>query len=169
MQSAQQTVPAEKDASEKKEIPEEEIPAVTPSPGIQIPAGLISSPAGEEPAGQHFMSGPIAAVFCIALMAGDTVTRRAVMIALRRRKMSQLDAGKAVIAMYKTAFIASRYGKEIPQELRQCAEKAAFSRHQITSEEAESCRSLLEGMLQEEWQSLNPLQKIRFQWFSTLR
>ena len=78
-----------------------------------------------------------------------------------KRRLNQDDKGKAVIAMYHYAKYAEGMGGKMPDEIRVCAERACFSQHPVSEEEAKLCHSRLSEMLADLYPRLKIYNKLR--------
>ena len=107
-------------------------------------------------------------VLLLILLVSALPLRRMVILSLRNRRFEQKDTRKAVIAMYRTALEAERYGAELPEQLLQSAERAAFSQHAISAEEVEACRDQLYILLKSSYLKQNTWQKLRFKFLHAL-
>ena len=106
------------------------------------------------------------AVFVLPL--AFVLLRRAAILALHRHSVEQQDTHKAVVAVYRMAEKISRFGAEIPQDIIRCAEKAAFSAHEITQDEAVSCRAHLHLMQHRVYSSQTHWNRFRFKYLKAL-
>ena len=107
-------------------------------------------------------------VLLLILLVSALPLRRMVILSLRNRRFEQKDTRKAVIAMYQTALEAKRYGAQLPDQLVQSAERAAFSQHAISAEEVEACRDQLYILLKSSYLKQNTWQKLRFKFLHAL-
>jgi hypothetical protein len=110
----------------------------------------------------------VLAVLCALLPPAAILLRRAAVLSLRRRRLQQADANKAVATVFRTAELAARYGEEVPREIRTAAEKAAFSRNGVSETEAEASRAHLHLLLQRVYQKQNLWNKFRYKYLSAL-
>lgn len=94
--------------------------------------------------------------------------RRVLLLGLTRRRMEQSDLRKAAIAVWKAAGKVSAYGAAIPDGITRCAEKAAFSRHDISPQELAACRALLEEMRSDVYHHLSPSKKLIFKYIQCI-
>ena len=138
------------------------------SPPLSV--GLLSDPVGG--AAESHTGGPVLKILCwilavIALIAVLPVRRR-ILLLFRSRSFEQNDTRKAVIAMYRLAQKASDFGGETPSILVQSAERAAFSQHEIHSDEVEACRDQLFFMLKSCYLKQNTWNKFRFKYLRAL-
>ena len=134
-----------------------------------VPVGMIMQPVTESETATdpvHSGRGEIFLIFVILLPVVFLPARRLILNAVRRRRIRQSDTRKAVIAVYHLARRAAvRSGEEIPAEIRTCAEKAVFSLHEISDDEAEQCRAKLHEMVLHIREKLNPLKWFLFRLF----
>lgn len=143
-------------------------PQPTQSPEA-IPVGIIGgitdsqTDTGRSFPWKYLLSGLAALLLIFALPLW-----RLVRLSARRRAISHSDGRKAAVALWRWAQSASVYGIYVPKEILDCAEKAAFSPHQVTKEELSACRRLLTQMLQEGYASLKPLKKFSFKFIHGL-
>ncbi len=77
-------------------------------------------------------------------------------------QVNQSDGRKAVLACWRYARRASRFGCEIPQVIVDSAEKVAFSPHMIRKDELAMCRTELNALIDELYPGLHPINKFRF-------
>ena len=146
-------------AVEPASQPQEGMPANTPS----LPVGLLSQSSVDQEK-DTADNPPRALLYLLALLAAAAVlpVRRLLVLAWRYRLFEQTDTRKAVIAMYQTAQKASAFGSQPPELLVRTAERAAFSQHDIRSEEVSACRDQLYIMLKSCYLKQNTWNKLRF-------
>ena len=130
-QSAQQIAPAEVPSPENSALP-------TPSPTPQLPVGIITD---QPEADSTNRLSP----FWLLLPAAVLILLPFIRYTLRRR--AHPDAHRIVIAVYNVALHLSQFGEAVSPKIKSCAEKAAFSRHEVTAEEAEGCQAELQSAI----------------------
>ena len=147
-------------------------PVPTPQPSASLPVGPVTQPVQtpQSEAARHSrtLQRIVLAVLCALLPPAAILLRRAAVLSLRRRRLQQADANKAVVTVFRTAEQASRYGDEVPREIRTAAEKAAFSRNGVSETEAEVSRAHLHLLLQRVYQKQNLWNKFRYKYLSAL-
>ena len=94
---------------------------------------------------------------------------RLLRLRLRQRRISQPDRKKAAVWVWRTAVKASRFGAELPESITACAEKAAFSQHDISQEELLQVQNQLKQMLDDCYNGLSPVKSFIFKFFSALK
>ena len=156
------------------QAPEEQTtaPSPTPLPGADpsappLPVGVIQQEDEAVPLGIKALSFlrkalPFllaAALLCAAIPLWHTGAK------LRyRRLIRQRDGRKAIVAMWHYATVLTRYGAEIPELIRTCAEKAVFSQHSLSREELFACREELEDLVMETYAGLKGFSRFRFKY-----
>ena len=142
----------------------------TQSGTLPLPVGLLSEP--ENAASPSWSSGPVGRilylVFILAALLAFLPLRRKLLLLLRSRRFEQSDTRRAVIAMHKCAQKAAAYGSETPELLVATAERAAFSQHEILSDEVERCRDQLFIALKSCYLKQKPWNRFRFKYLSAL-
>lgn len=135
-----------------------------PAPSAQpLPVGWI----GEEEAPASL---PGWAVFLIAsaIFAACFFLRYAILRLAAKRRFAQADSRKAVVSLYRAAKKAVCSESEVPQLLRETAEKAVFSRSGVTREERAAAQETLDTLLREEYLARSPLGKFVFRFWQGL-
>ncbi len=154
-------------APEASPEPVEETPIPTPESSPTGPAvGPISpeGPAVPEPAGFSIPWRALGIVAAVLLLISLLPLQRLVRLALLRRRIRQRDGHKAAVAIYRQAVKLSAWGASVPEAITKCAEKAAFSNHEVRREELAACRALLEGMTKEVYAEQNRFRKFVFRY-----
>lgn len=77
------------------------------------------------------------------------------------RSIYRRDRRRAAVAIYRAAAYAVRLGAKMPDAIETCAEKASFSRHEISEAEIQSGIMLLTAQIEELYPRLKPFQKFR--------
>ena len=143
-----------------------------PEPTEQLPVGMVTQPVPQPDYAalqkQANLRRALILTAVLVLPAAFILLRRAAILSFRRRKTSQKDTHKAVIAVYRIAEKISSFGTEIPREIKSCAEKAAFSAHAITPEEASVSLAQLKWMQQRTYSRQNRWNKLRFKYIKAL-
>lgn len=163
----EESLPPESQAPEEPQ-PQESAPqqSAAPSPDGGIPAGIISGEplpqAKNAPKAPWQLIIPAAIIF---LSVSAILLRRAVILTRSNRRINSRDGKKAAIEIWRVTQKLSRYGAEPPQAIADCAEKAAFSPHNVSPEEIKACRALLNGLIQEEYGKLSVWKRLIFKFF----
>ena len=100
----------------------------------------------------------------ILLLVGAVYGRYRLLRSSLQKRLGETDGRKLAISVYRQADRLRRWGAEMPDDIRQTAEKAAFSQHEISEEEKKACLSSLEHLTDETWKSLNKRQQFVFQY-----
>ena len=154
------------EGAEPSPAPPEEAEAGT----LPLPVGLLSE--AESSASPSWTSGPVGHILRFVLVLAALLAflplRRKLLLRLRSRSFEQSDTRRAVIAMYRSARKAVRYGAEMPELLVATAERAAFSQHEILADEVESCRDQLFMALKSCYLKQKPWNRFRFKYLSAL-
>ena len=156
--------------TETQTMPENATPE--PVQPTQPPVGLVTRELESEIGGGGVTAKggswlwllPLALVLLAAAVPLSRLARRK----LRQRRFAQEDTRKAAVAVYRCASDAQRYGVAIPESVRVCAEKAAFSPHPITPEELAGAREALDATLRKAYGDLKWYDKLRFKYLSAL-
>ena len=147
-------------------------PAPEPEPTPQLPVGLVTQPVPERDTDalqRQATERRLLLLFAVFVLPPVLLLlRRAALLALRRRVVEQSDTHRAVVAVYRTAEKIAHFGAEIPREIISCAEKAAFSAHEITQEEAAASRAHLHLMQHRVYSSQNRWNRFRFKYLKAL-
>ena len=148
-------------------------PVQTPQPSDTIPVGPIR--AQTEPESKS-TSRPLirfwnalTLILLLGVIFSLLPVSRLLRLRLRQRRISQPDRKKAAVWVWKTAVKASRYGAELPESITACAEKAAFSQHDISQEELLQVQNQLKQMLDDCYNGLSPVKSFLFKFFSALK
>ena len=105
----------------------------------------------------------VAAIFAALFFLRYALLRR-----VMKRRISQADNGKAVIAMYRSAKKAAGSENAIPDTLRMAAEKAVFSRRGVTAEERAAAGDALDALLRKQLRSRSPFGAFVFRYWQGL-
>ena len=171
--------PSPEESTEPLPADSEVSSTTTPSPTAQpttTPAGPsvgVISPETPDPPQPVSKTakipwGAVGAVMAVLLLLSAIPLRRAILLRAFRQRASQKDRRKAAVAVWKQAVRVSAYGVEIPEEINRCAEKAAFSLHDISREELAACQTLLDHMIQETWGHLNRFKRFNFKYIKCI-
>lgn len=125
-----------------------------------------ASPSGES---LRALWAALRVVLPIALAVAFVPAQRALRLSALDRRCRQPDRRKAAVTLWKTARSVSAYGGEVPRELTRCAEKAAFSNHDISPEELSACRALLNDLTAAVYARLSPVKKFVFKYLCCLK
>lgn len=82
------------------------------------------------------------------------------------RRLNDEDGRQRAIYDYRQAVRVLQYGGQMPEVLRETAEKARFSQHQIESEELQNCKNALSQLTEEVYASLSKTKRILFRFWS---
>ncbi|MBQ3372155.1 MAG: hypothetical protein IJG40_03350 [Oscillospiraceae bacterium] len=161
------------DVSFGEEIaPADVTPAPEAEPTPQLPVGMVTQPVPEPDTAALQQQAKVRKVLILlavfVLPPAVLLLRRAILLALRRRAVEQPDTHRAVIAVYRTAEKIARFGAEIPREIIGFAEKAAFSAHEITQEEAAASRANLHLMQHRVYSGQTRWNRFRFKYLKAL-
>ena len=146
------------------------LPETEPTP--QLPIGMITQPVPPTDSAalqRQASERRLLVLFAVVVLPVVLMLlRRAAILALCRHAVEQQDTHRAVVAVYRTAEKIARFGGDIPQEIIRSAEKAAFSAHEITQEEAASSRAHLHLMRHRVYSSQNCWNRFRFKYLKAL-
>ena len=148
-------------------------PVQTPQPSDTIPVGPIR--AQTEPESKSTSRtlirfwNTLTLILLLWAIFSLLPVSRLLRLRLRQRRISQPDRKKAAVWVWKTAVKASHYGAELPESITACAEKAAFSQHDISQEELLQVQNQLKQMLDDCYNGLSPVKSILFKFFSALK
>ena len=148
-------------------------PVQTPQPSDTIPVGPIR--AQTEPESKSTSRtlirfwNTLTLILRLWAIFSLLPVSRLLRLRLRQRRISQPDRKKAAVWVWKTAVKASRYGAELPESITACAEKAAFSQHDISQEELLQVQNQLKQMLDDCYNGLSPVKSFLFKFFSALK
>ena len=161
------------ESTEPNDGEESAAPVQTPQPSDTIPVGPIR--AQTEPESKS-TSRPLirfwnalTLILLLGVIFSLLPVSRLLRLRLRQRRISQPDQKKAAVWVWKTAVKASRYGAELPESITACAEKAAFSQHDISQEELLQVQNQLKQMLDDCYNGLSPVKSFLFKFFSALK
>ena len=110
--------------------------AQTPSTGVITPEKKHVSPA---------VRTVLCVILCAALLAAAAVLRRALILRRHEERFSAKNPSRAVCAMWRHALALSRFGASPPEELRELAERAYYSRSGVNEAERAQALALLRG------------------------
>ena len=85
------------------------------------------------------------------------------------RKLSRVSGNEKAILAFQQALKIADFGSEVPSVMRTIAEKAAFSQHELSSAEVETCLTELNTMIQNTDAALTNWQKFSFRYLYGLR
>ena len=140
-----------------------ELSTPQPTPGDNGGGGGSSGPeeagggAGEDGGSLNWKALLILPCLALALILWYLLARL-----LFESQVNQADGRKAVLACWRYANRASRFGGELPQIIVDTAEKVAFSPHMIRKDELTQCRLALKDLIEQVYPGLNPFNKFRF-------
>ena len=160
--------PTEIDGSE-----ESAAPVQTPKPSDTVPVGLIQSQTETESKSSsramiRFLD-VLRLILLLMMIFSLLPVSRLLRLRLRQSRISQSDRKKAAVWIWKTASRATRFGAEVPESITACAEKAAFSQHEISEEELHAMQNELKQMLDGCYAGLSPLRKFAFKYCCALK
>lgn len=162
---------------EPQESPDPEAPSAEgpdagpgdgPGAAPDLPPGLIDNGSSGPRIRQH-TTWLLKAFLCLLGFAAVLILNYALRRLIFRLRLENPQARKAVIAAYDYARIAAAYGVAMPQQIRDTAEKAAFSRHAISDSEAQLCRDCLKEQLKAVYSALDPWKRVVFRYLRGLR
>lgn len=149
--------------------PADETPVPTPEISPSGPSvGPISpeDPATPERTAFRIPWRALGILAAVLLLLALLPLRRLVRLALFRQSIRQRDGHRAAVAIYRRAEKLSEWGASVPEAITKCAEKAAFSNHEVNKEELAACRALLEGMTKEVYEEQNRFRKFVFRYLN---
>ena len=150
---------------EGQQILEPEDPAVvpeTPENPVEPPSEMEAPPPETAPAGEPASRLP--AVWTAALILLSLTAWRFGLAALRRRRLGQPDANRAVIAAYRSMERMSAWGGEMDPRLTELAGKARFSRHTLTEAERREALERLEETARDLEAAMPRGKRLAFRW-----
>jgi hypothetical protein len=161
---------AESPEAETQTQSEADVPTASPSPPPNPTPGAQTLPVGWVEEAEAPSSLPSWAILLIAaaIFAALFFLRYALLRRVMKRRISQADNGKAVIAMYRSAKKAVGSENAIPDTLRMAAEKAVFSRRGVTAEERAAAGDALDALLREQLQTRSPFGAFVFRYWQGL-
>ena len=161
------------ESTEPNDGEESAAPVQTPQPSDTIPVGPIRAQTEPESKSTSRTLIRFWNALTLILLLGAIFSllpvSRLLRLRLRQRRISQPDRKKAAVWVWKTAVKASRYGAELPESITACAEKAAFSQHDISQEELLQVQNQLKQMLDDCYNGLSPVKSFLFKFFSALK
>lgn len=178
-------LPEEEDTNQEQPLPTSQLPDSTPGPEQPaapepvpstepLPVGVISQQTETEASRStaeklHIPWQTLLTVLAVLLLIMALPIWRALSRRAMKRAVNQPDRRKAVIAVWRLAKKTERFGGVIPQEITACAEKAAFSTHEISREDAARCRKYLTELAEQTYSTLKPYKKFLFKYFTGLK
>ena len=170
-------LPEETQPVEESPTPDDEpTPTIeTPEPTKPVensrPAGIISGEptvqSKSEPA-RSFPWKAVAPVLVAALVIAFIVVRRQILVARSRAKRRGRDSNRAAIELWRVCEKLNKYGADPPEQVKNCAEKAAFSPHTVDREDIKLCRRLVDELISKTYAPLKPLRKLRFKYIDCI-
>ena len=161
------------ESTEPNDGEESAAPVQTPQPSDTIPVGPIRAQTEPESKSTSRTLIRFWNALTLILLLGAIFSllpvSRLLRLRLRQRRISQPDRKKAAVWVWRTAVKASRYGAELPESITACAEKAAFSQHDISQEELLQVQNQLKQMLDDCYNGLSPVKSFLFKFFSALK
>ena len=156
------------------QTPEEQTttPSPTPLPGEDLsapplPVGVIQQEDKAVPLGiavLSFLRKALPFLLAAVLLCSAIPLWHAAAKLRYRRLTRQQDSHKAVVAMWHYTMLLTRYGAEIPDLIRTCAEKAVFSQHSVSREELFACRAELEDLVKVTYARQKGFSRFRFKY-----
>ena len=157
-------VPEPSDQPEES-APPSEMPGGGPTENPEGPSG----DGGDGPGGGGGSGFPWKAILIplaiLLLIALWYPLRRAFVLG----QLRQRDSRKAAVASWRYAKRAASFGGEIPEEITQPAEKAAFSLHAVRQEELADSITALQVLIDSVYPDLKPLPKFLFRFLFGLK
>ena len=160
----------ESGAASSAPAPESHAPAPTPTPSQGIDASQpprAPLPPGENaPQGGGFDAAPLVkaakgaallAGVAVLLWLGQFLPKR-----LRACRLSGLDPGRAALYAYRCLLRLRRWGGLVEPQAQELAQKARFSQHPLTSEEADVMRALVDAQRARLCACLPPVRRAAF-------
>ena len=152
-------VPKDSQAEEQAlPTPTAAIPSPSPSPTPQLPVGIISDPSSSEKTKSSSFN------LLWLLLLPVLIILLLPFIRYRQRCKKVPDAHSTVIAVYNTFLALSAFSVPLSPEIKSLAEKAAFSRNSVTTEEAEFCKNELSTTLTQLQADLKPFKRMRLKY-----
>ncbi len=105
-------------------------------------------------------------LLALLLLAGLFFGRYAVLRAVLKKRLQNPDCKRTAVNLYRQADRVLRYGGEMPDILRETAEKARFSQHEISPEELQACRDALQKLTQTVFESLSAKRRFFFRFWT---
>ena len=120
----------------------------------------------EKSTGRSFFRGFLKLLLAVGILTGAFFGRYALLRAIKRRRLENPDRKQVAVALYRQAERVSRYGGEIPPVMRETAEKARFSQHDISGEELQSCMDALRELTQAVHDALPAYRRFLFRFWT---
>ena len=127
----------------------------------QLPVGLIdngSAGASSEHVTLWVLQSLVLLLVLLLVIALHYLLRRLIF----RLRIEAVQPRASVIAAYNYSRRVEKFGEPMPVQIREIAEKAAFSRHEILKSEAQLCRKSLRTQIETVYASLSPWRKVVF-------
>lgn len=148
-------IPEEPEASPKSADASQPVPS-SPEPSAEpLPVGIVQ-PRAEESRPQQ-RPFPWQSICFILLLFTAVLLWPRLLRSIWRRRMTNPDANRAAIAVFRRSELLVRLGGTVPDEIQNCAEKAFFSAGGVSREEAARSRVLLEEALTAQLAQMSPL------------
>ena len=160
----------ESGAASSAPAPESHAPAPTPTPSQGIdasqPPGAPLPPGENAPQGGGFDAAPLVkaakgaallAGVAVLLWLGQFLPKR-----LRACRLSGLDPGRAALYAYRCLLRLRRWGGLVEPQAQELAQKARFSQHPLTSDEADVMRALVDAQRARLCTCLPPVRRAAF-------
>ena len=160
----------ESGAASSAPAPESHAPAPTPTPSQGIdasqPPGAPLPPGENAPQGGGFDAAPLVkaakgaallAGVAVLLWLGQFLPKR-----LRACRLSGLDPGRAALYAYRCLLRLRRWGGLVEPQAEELAQKARFSQHPLTSDEADVMRALVDAQRARLCTCLPPVRRAAF-------
>lgn len=181
-QSGLNPIPASEENSEEAEAPVEqpeetsesapvsETPMVTPAP--TLPVGIVKPQENAPVVPERNSALPWRTIWTVLgsllLLTLPWLWRLLIRTVWQRRLHAQ-ETNRAAVALWKRAQQLSSFGRDVPAEIQNCAEKAVFSAFGITEEEFSACLALLDREIDACYAQLSLPKKLRFLFLYGLR
>lgn len=124
---------------------------------------------GEIGTGSHLDLTWLPWAACAAFLPALILLQREWRLARRRRRFKEKDLNRSTLYVWRLALRTARYGGEIPEELRDLAEKARFSREGVDPEERERAITLFCDLRDGTYASLPRRKRIAMRLWSALK
>ena len=135
-------------------------PVQTPQPTFSAPPAQTHSDGGAQPLPGWLLPVGILLAACFLPILIRYVTGT-----LRRRRLRQEDPHRAMVSIYRYARRLSRHGGTPPPLVEELAQKAAFSREGVTSEECRQARKAACAEAERLYRSLPWWRRLLLRWF----
>ncbi len=173
----------EPDSSGQEPAPQEAVPQEDPG-GQEAPSGngipdnvIGSSESVADQSGLPGASGTsslphrfrvlLKSILALCVLAGLFFGRYAILRAGLAKRLQVPDSRKRAVNYYRQAERLSRFGLRMPDNIREIAEKASFSRHEIGQEELADSAETLRRETETLYASLRPWKKFLFRfWYA---